>query len=416
MWYTGGMPKLDPHPRLIAKAAALNGRRTRYSITGVQGLQLDCLPDGTRNWYCRYQVGNGDHRKERYLRLGSFGDRDPDYLTFGQARDRAHEALVASKRDGQDPFADRRQQAGETFSGLFGDWIERHSKVHKKTWRADEQLFDLHVAKRLGEAPAADITRQDVIELLDRVADTAGPVQCNRVQALISACLSWAVDEGRIKIHPASRIRKRGKETARDRVLNDAELTAFWTATDDQPKVIARALRLLTLLGQRRSEVAEMTTAELSLNSDTPCWIIPAERTKNGLRHEVPLPPIAASILREAVAEAKGPFPFPARLVEPTSLHRTSLSHAFAEVAKSLSIEDVRLHDLRHVAATGMAASGVPMEIRQWVMNQVTGRRQAIGGRYDQHDYLAEKRRALELWEARLMAIVEGRPASGLRW
>ena len=404
------MPKLDPHPRLIAKAAAINGHRTRYSITGVQGLQLDCLPDGTRSWYCRYQVGSGRTRKERHLRLGSFSDRDPDYLSFGQAKDRAHEALVASKRDGQDPFAERRQTAGEVFGSLFRDWIERHSKVHKKTWRADEQLYALHVERRLGQAIATDVSRQDVIALLDRVADTAGPVQCNRVQALISACFSWAVDEGRLASHPAIRIRKRGKETARDRVLNDVELAAFWKAVDDQPPVIARALRLLTILGQRRSEIAEMTTSELTFDGDLAKWTIPSQRTKNGLKHEIPLPPTAVKIMKEAVADARGPYPFPARLVEPTPLHRTTLSHAFAEVAQSLSLEDVRLHDLRHVAATGMAASGVPLEIRQWVMNQVTGRRQAIGGRYDQHGYLEEKRRALELWERRLLAIVEGRP------
>jgi hypothetical protein len=55
-----------------------------------------------------------------------------------------------------------------------------------------------------------------------------------------------------------------------------------------------------------------------------------------------------------------------------------------------------------------MAQCGVPLEIRQWVLNQITGRRQSIGSIYDQHDYTAEKRRALTLWEARLAAVVSG--------
>ena len=46
--------------------------------------------------------------------------------------------------------------------------------------------------------------------------------------------------------------------------------------------------------------------------------------------------------------------------------------------------------------------------------NQVSNH--STGDRYDQHDYLAEKRRALELWERRLIEIVEGHPASGERW
>ena len=50
------------------------------------------------------------------------------------------------------------------------------------------------------------------------------------------------------------------------------------------------------------------------------------------------------------------------------------------------------------------------------VQNQITGRRLSIGARYDQYEYLDEKRRALELWERRLLEIVEGRKASGERW
>jgi hypothetical protein len=50
------------------------------------------------------------------------------------------------------------------------------------------------------------------------------------------------------------------------------------------------------------------------------------------------------------------------------------------------------------------------MEIRQMVQNQVTGRRASIGSVYDQYEYRDEKRRALEIWERRLLAIVNGQP------
>jgi hypothetical protein len=53
-----------------------------------------------------------------------------------------------------------------------------------------------------------------------------------------------------------------------------------------------------------------------------------------------------------------------------------------------------------------MAALGIPREVRERVQNQVTGRRQSIGARYDQHEYLAEKRDALARWEAHLLRIV----------
>jgi hypothetical protein len=51
-----------------------------------------------------------------------------------------------------------------------------------------------------------------------------------------------------------------------------------------------------------------------------------------------------------------------------------------------------------------MAALGVPTEVRQRVMNQISGR--GIGARYDQHGYHAEKRRTLELWQLELRRII----------
>jgi hypothetical protein len=63
-----------------------------------------------------------------------------------------------------------------------------------------------------------------------------------------------------------------------------------------------------------------------------------------------------------------------------------------------------------------MAGLGVPRDIRERVMNQITGRKQSIGARYDQYEYLEERRDALARWEQRLLQIVEGRKASGERW
>ncbi len=40
------------------------------------------------------------------------------------------------------------------------------------------------------------------------------------------------------------------------------------------------------------------------------------------------------------------------------------------------------------------------------MLNQVTGRRQTVGSRYDQHEYLVEKRDALVRWEQELLRIV----------
>ena len=382
------MPALQNHPRVIAKAAAIDGRRTRYAIEGVKGLLLDCKPSGERTWFARYQVGHGEHRTERFYRIGSFNQGADDFKTLGQAIDAAADVRVDAKKHKRDRFAEERTPVvtGLTFDVLFGRWVERHAKVRKKSWQADVDMYARHVKARLGNSDVTALKRRNLIEVLDAIADDVSGIQANRAQSLISAVLNWALAEDILETNPAHGIRKRGQERQRERVMTAAELSAFWGALTDQP--IDRALKLLLLLGQRRDEVGRAAEPELNGGS----WHIPGGmdgRTKNKLPHVVPLTPFA----RELFGTGFNFYP-------------TTLSHRFRDIVRALGMPDIRLHDLRHCCATGMAALGIPRDIRERVQNQVTGRRLSIGNRYDQHEYLAEKQDAIERWQAEVLRIV----------
>ena len=97
-------------------------------------------------------------------------------------------------------------------------------------------------------------------------------------------------------------------------------------------------------------------------------------------------------------------------------MKRHTPSHRFFDVAKGLGIANLRLHDLRHAVKTYMRSMGVPADIADRVQGQVSGLKRGVGWRYDHHEYLDEKRRALELWERRLLAIVSGDAVVVERW
>ena len=67
-----------------------------------------------------------------------------------------------------------------------------------------------------------------MIELVEAIIKKGTPVQANRVQALVSMIFSFAVDAALMKFNPCSRLRKRGAETRRTRVLSDDEIRQFW--------------------------------------------------------------------------------------------------------------------------------------------------------------------------------------------
>jgi hypothetical protein len=66
------------------------------------------------------------------------------------------------------------------------------------------------------------------------------------------------------------------------------------------------------------------------------------------------------------------------------------------------------LHDFRRTAATNLQKLRVPLEVTEAILGHVSGSRAGIVGIYQKHDYAPEKRAALEVWGAHVMALVEG--------
>ncbi len=392
------MAQLAPNHLVLRKA--LNGPRAVYSIAKHPRLFLAADGKGGGSWRIRYRPGRGLQQRWHTI------TNDARNVEFEAVAAKAKELLARLALDGVDPKAPRKR-AGTTFDDVWQLWLERHAKVHKKSWKHDEGLYRRHIQRRLGGDGLETIDRQRVIAVLDDIATGATPIQANRAQALISAVYSWSLDEGLVTAHPALRIRKRGAEVSRDLVMSDQQLRAFWAKLSDIEGHVATILKLLLLLGSRRGEVLGIEVRELALE-DRARWVLPGSRSKNGLANIVPLPPLALSLIREALERNGGSrFLFPARHLADQPFDERFVSRTCKRICREIGVPEMRLHDLRHQAATGMAMCGVPMEVRQRVQNQITGRRQSIGSVYDQHDYFDEKLRALALWEGRLVGITE---------
>lgn len=242
-----GLPDND---RALKGARTKPGQtRTRWTIEGRKGLYLDVSAkasapadetarerdDFRRVYYFRDQRSGGG-----YERLG-----DADHLSLAQAW------KAVTDRHADITINGPRSNSTTTFEGLFGQWLERHAKVNKKSWEHDEALYERHIKSRLGKSVVVDLRRRDIIEVLDDIVDDVTPIQANRCHSLMSSVLNWALAEDKIDANPAHGIRKRAPETARERVMTDQQLKAFWGALSETS--VDNAVKLLLLLGQRRS-------------------------------------------------------------------------------------------------------------------------------------------------------------------
>jgi integrase len=70
-----------------------------------------------------------------------------------------------------------------------------------------------------------------------------------------------------------------------------------------------------------------------------------------------------------------------------------------------------RTHDLRRTAASGMQALGIDVAVIEKVLGHKGATFRGIVSVYQQHDYAAEKRAALQRWADHLDALVRGESA-----
>jgi hypothetical protein len=76
-------------------------------------------------------------------------------------------------------------------------------------------------------------------------------------------------------------------------------------------------------------------------------------------------------------------------------------------------IPDWRLHDLRRTFSTGMAELGIAPHVVEKILNHQTGAISGVAAVYNRFQYIEERRRALDAWGARLLAIVDDSAPAG---
>ena len=369
----------------------------------VKGFGLKVTPAGRKVFVFQYRMGGRAARTERC----TIGEYKSPYTVDG-ARSAAVR-LLAEVKAGRNPAdAKRRSDSGRSrlFGELAAEFIERHAKPNTRDWRKTEYLLRRDVYPFWAARPVREITRPDVIELVDRVADRGARIHANRVLAAVRVLFNWALSRGEIEASPAAGVKAPGAETARERVLSEDELRAVWHAADAAAYPFGPFFKLLILMAQRRDEVAGMRWSEI--DEARALWTIPAERAKNGRAHEVPLSAPALDILR-AIPRLDG-----CDLVFTTNgraaISGFSKAKARLDRASGVGLSDRdewRIHDIRRSVTTFMAEMGIAPHVVDKLLNHVSGAIRGVAAVYNKHAYTDERRRALDSWARRLAAIVD---------
>jgi integrase len=402
------MPSIKFTAAKIRFLEGVRGKQVDYFDQTLPGFFLRVSQDGKKSFGVMYRHGG----RLRRMKLGTY-----PLVSLAKARIKAVRAL-RNVELGEDPATEKQEDRhASTFEQVALEYLERHAKTKKKSWEEDERVIKKDLIPEFGKEHAKDIARRDVRAFLERKGATA-PIMANRIRALLRKLFNWAIISEIVESNPVYLVPAPGKEHQRERVLNEDEIKCVWRAidadkndADDSHKKVkalsAGIMKLRLLTVQRGAEVMGMEWNELDIENGW--WTIPAEKTKNGLSHRVPLTAPALAIIREMQSAAGDDCH--SRFVFPSPKGDTHISNpqkALERIQKATKIDFVG-HDFRRTAASLMTGMGIPRLTVKKILNHVERDITAV---YDRHSYDAEKQEALEAWAARLMKIVSEAPVA----
>jgi integrase len=390
------MPNLPTAAHAMNAIKAIDGKQTDYADNGkhgVRGLRLRVSPSGTKTWsiYTRRPGTKGASR----IALGDYGD-----LTLSEARNAAR-SFKEKMRAGIDPVSERRRVMAESLlerDATFETFCEIFLIRHVASLRPTTAGNYTRVVKKLlipawGKLPVGEITGREIISLID-LEEARAPVSAKFSFSVIHKLFAFAVARQVIDRSPCEGLKSPATPKARDRILDDGEILAFWSGCEDLGGAYGPALKFLLVTGQRRSEVGGARWSEIDLK--TAVWTIPSGRTKNGKAHVVDLSPLALEILADQ--PRFGPLVF-----ETGRGEKGQPLNGWGRTKKRIDaiIGDVpswRLHDLRRTAASGMAAAGAAPHVIEKVLNHTSGVTGGLVAVYQRYDHRAERAAALMTW------------------
>jgi integrase len=287
---------------MVEKVKAEGGNRTVYPDTEIKGFELRVSKDGFRSFSLLYRV-RGEANKRR-VHIGDYPT-----MKLGDAR----ELAARYRREAQnhkDPRAERKRQAEEqarlrqnTLAAAAEAFISDHVAGLRSAGHT-AGVIRRELISRWGKRPVAEITADDVGDLVDGIKQAGKPYLARLALAHAKTLFEWIADRPKtygVTASPCARItaaKRIGKHKllARDRVLTDDELRRTWKASLKEGYPFGDFTRLMLLTGLRRCEASNAHASEFH----DELWTIPGDRMKgtNPSPHEVPLSSALIDLLK----------------------------------------------------------------------------------------------------------------------
>ena len=404
--------------KLTAKEVAAKTKGEPGRFADGEGLYFVVPKSGKPFWMLRYTA----KKKRKEMTLAKYSD-----LSLADART---EAAIKMKqfRDGLDPLAakKRAQQAEiKTVDDLFADWHLGNIK-RLKHHEIPERIYRKDIAPHIGSFNVDSVTARDIRGVLQAITATNRPAIANDALMYSKQLFNHGIKLDLLSANPASAFSVSdagGVEKSKDRALTIEELTQFFKVARENSDSFSRenylACALLVTLGIRKSELAEAPWKEYDFEQRV--WNLSKERSKSGVGITIPLPEVVMNWMLELKVRSCGSeYVFPSRRSSKNPhMGKDTLNRAITklfghEAGKKKqppnlmgNMAHFTVHDLRRTCRTLLAKQGTPGHVAERCLNH---KLKGVEGIYNQHDYIEERRVAMEKLSETIAKLVNPVP------
>lgn len=369
---------------------------------GVRVYPRDTRINGKKSFVLRY---TGEDGKRHLTVVGNYGSMTP-----GEARERA-EKIAVEIRDGADPLAEKKAKRQailsetSTFEKVVEKFIELRAQPRQRTWKETKRTLTVNCADWLNR-PIASIKQAEAQDLIDGYLIDGQPAKARVTYVWLKAMFEWARKRGIVTRSIMDNVDIEIEPKTRDRVYSDEEIDEVWKAANGLESVEGGFIKLLLLLGVRKSELAGMRREEFDDPDNPTVWTIPHERVKikKSVQEErvyiVPLPPLSQRIIK-SLPKSHDELLFPGRSSKGTIAPGTALKK---KVQIGSGVKDWTYHSNRHTVATWLKKVGHSEYERGLVLNHVE---HGVTAKYS-HSYPSDlKLKLLKKWSDHIADVVQ---------
>lgn len=413
IWYTGKaqcgyMGKLTD---LQIKAWLKAGERFEGRSDG-NGLYL-CYRESfaSPKWRFRYRFAG----KARAMWIGSYAE-----LSLAKARETI-KLLSARVSLGYDVAGEKKERKADALAKIESDknallvshlateYFERQILGRWKHPDILRRRIDKDINPNIGHLKADEVKPRHIDDMLQSILARGAPTVANDVLRWTRRIFNYGIKRHILEVNPTTAFDisdAGGQEKARERYLDTGELEQLFTAMKLAKGFSIQnelTMKLLLLLCCRKMELCAARWEDIDL--ENAIWHLTG--TKNGDAIDIPLPPVAITWFQQLKdMSLNSGWVLPARKMQNRMIPHiaeSTLPVALAKVKTQMQgVENFTVHDFRRTARTHLASLGVDPIVAERCLNH---RIKGVEGIYNKHQYLDERRKALNLWANKLVKL-----------